>query len=50
MNTVRQYNILRRDYMPREIQKDHIKKYFGNRFIDFLKCDDRRYISLLVRV
>lgn len=50
MYTVRQYNDLRVDWMTRKTQKDALKRMWGEKFVKFLPCDDRRYISYLVRV
>ena len=50
MTTIRQYNVLRRDYMTRTRQKEAIKDFWKDHFISFLRSEDKRYITFLVRV
>jgi len=52
MNTLREYNVLRVDYMPLKTQKELIKKFWGKRLIStpvLLKAD-KRYITFIVRI
>lgn len=52
MYTVRQYNVLRVDFLPLKKQYENIKVVFGDRLISrpVLLKDDKRYITFFVRV
>ena len=51
MYTLREYNILRVDYLPLKTQYENIKKTFGARLVTrpALLKDDKRYITFIVR-
>ena len=52
MNTIRTYNVLRRDYMTLKRQKEMIKEYWKHRLVTspVLCKDDKRYITFNVRI
>lgn len=51
MNTIREYNKLRVDYMPLKEQYELIKCYWGKRLITIgVNKQDKRYITFIVRI
>lgn len=52
MNTLRTYNVLRKNWLPLKEQYEGIKKYWKDKLIaePCLLKEDRRYITFTVRV
>lgn len=52
MYTLRQYNVLRVDYMPLKKQYEMIGNYWKNKLVTrpALLKEDKRYITFIVRV
>lgn len=51
MNTIRQYNKRRIDYIPIKEQYTLIKQYFGKKLLSVqLDKEDKNYITIIVRV
>ena len=52
MYTLREYNVLRVDYIPLKKQYDGIKRFWGEKLVTrpALLKEDKRYITFIVRV
>ena len=51
MNTLREYNKLRVDYLPLQKQYEFIKQYWGKRLVTIgVNKQDKRYIRYIVRI
>lgn len=51
MNTIREYNTLRKDYMTLKRQYESIKRYWGKKLLSIgVNKEDKRYITYCVRI